>query len=57
MAEKVIVAVCIAAAVWFIFSAISCATVTVQTSTGAGTVSHDADKGAIILKPHKGSSE
>jgi len=27
-----------------------CAMVTVQTSTGGGGVSHDADKGAIIIK-------
>ena len=30
--------------------AVGCSMVTVQTGTGQGTVSHDADKGAIIIK-------
>jgi len=29
---------------------VGCMSVTMQTSTGGGGVSHDADKGAIIIK-------
>jgi len=45
---KIVVAlVCVALIV------IGCAFVTVQTNTGTGTVGHDADKGAVIIKPTK----
>jgi len=35
---------------------VSCTTVTVQTSTGQGQVSHEDDKG-VVIKPSKSTTE
>lgn len=43
---RLVILLLIAAAVMF-----GCMLVTVQTNTGEGAVTHDSDKGAVILKP------